>query len=140
MEDELLWYRFGQQKLSVVEWTHVAHVRVAMLHLARWPLDEAHVLMRVGIVRLNASHGLVETAKRGYHETITRGWLALLAPIVARETSMNGELRTAAIVAQRGPLLGRDALLRHYSNERLFSLEARARYVEPDLAPFDQLA
>jgi hypothetical protein len=32
-------------------------------------------------------------------------------------------------------LLGNDAPLRHYSRERLLGVEARARFVEPDLAP-----
>jgi len=87
--------------------------------------------MRVGIIRLNASHGLVETAARGYHETITRVWLAVVRQLmqeVAAESSL-------AFVEACGDRLAKDALLRHYSRERLMSVEARARFVEPDLAP-----
>src|SRR5689334_20809922 len=77
--DDALWSAFHERTLPAAQWTHVAHVRIAWMHLARYELDEAHLRMRVGIIRLNAAHGLVETAQRGYHETLTRVWLALVA-------------------------------------------------------------
>ena len=88
--------------------------------------------MRVGIVRLNAAHGLVETAKRGYHETMTRAWLLLVGAAMQESTEAESSL---AFLEAHGARLGKDAPLRHYSRERLLSLEARTRYVEPDLAP-----
>ena len=131
MDDQQLWQAFGSATLPEKDWTHQGHLRVAWLYSSRHPLDEAHVLMRVGIIRLNASHGLVETAARGYHETITRVWLAVVRQLmqeVAAESSL-------AFVEACGDRLAKDALLRHYSRERLMSVEARARFVEPDLAP-----
>ncbi len=68
MDDQELWQAFGSASLPEKDWTHRSHLRVGWLHSARYPLDEAHVLMRVGIIRLNATHGLVETAARGYHD------------------------------------------------------------------------
>ena len=100
--------------MPAASWTHAAHLRVAALFLARHALDEAHLLMRVGIIRLNQAHGLVETATRGYHETLTRVWLVLVAA---------------------GQPTDRDAPLRYYSRDRLFSLEARTIFLLPDLAP-----
>ena len=44
-----------------------------------------------------------------------------------------------AFVEACGDRLAKDALLRHYSRERLMSVEARARFVEPDLAPLPSL-
>src|SRR5215475_3892049 len=79
MPDDELWHAFHAATLPVAQWNHAAHLRVAWLHLARHELDEAHLRMRVGIIRLNAAHGLVETAERGYHETLTRVWLVLVA-------------------------------------------------------------
>jgi hypothetical protein len=59
MEDSALWATFRERSLSPADWTHRAHLRTAWMHLARWPsLDEAHLLMRVGIIRLNMVHGL----------------------------------------------------------------------------------
>jgi hypothetical protein len=101
------------------------------MYLQRYGLDEAHLLMRVGIVRLNLAHGLVETAKRGYHETMTRVWLLLVGAAMQESTEAESSL---AFLEAHGPRLGKEAPLKHYSRERLLSLEARTRYVEPDLA------
>lgn len=120
MTDDELWTAFHDRTLPAAEWTHAAHLRIATMHVDRYPLAEAHLLMRVGIIRLNAVHGLVETAQRGYHETLTWVWLALVADARRRGTPV-GEL-------------GKETPLRYYSRERLFSVEARARFVPPDLA------
>jgi hypothetical protein len=57
IDDDTLWRTFCDRTLGQAEWTHTAHLRVAWLHLARYPVDEAHLRMRVGIIRLNAAHG-----------------------------------------------------------------------------------
>jgi len=131
MDDRELWDRFTSTTLPADGWTHRAHLRVAWLFLDRHPLDEAHVLMRVGIIRLNAFHGLVETTARGYHETLTRVWLVLVASLRAIEPSLTSEAFVDAHLGQ----LGRDAALAHYSRARLFGVRARAVFVEPDLEP-----
>jgi hypothetical protein len=126
--DEALWRAFHDGTLPAAQWTHAAHLRVAWLHLARYELDEAHLRMRVGIIRLNAAHGLVETAERGYHETLTRVWLVLVAAARRRAPGTD----STRLLAQPG--LDREAPLAYYSRARLFSVAARARYVPPDLA------
>jgi hypothetical protein len=131
MDDQELWQAFGSASLPEKDWTHRGHLRVAWLYSQGHPLDEAHVLMRVGIIRLNAFHGLVETPARGYHETITRVWLVIVRALMKEVPAAS----SLAFVEACGDRLGRDALLRHYSRERLMSVEARARFVEPDLAP-----
>jgi hypothetical protein len=131
MDDQELWHAFGNATLPEKDWTHRGHLRVAWLYSSRFPLDEAHVLMRVGIIRLNAAHGLVETSARGYHETITRVWLAVVRALMKERPA---ESSLAFIEACAGRL-EKEALLRHYSRERLMSVEARARFVEPDIAP-----
>jgi ribulose kinase len=132
IDDTALWSLFRTASLPDSEWTHRGHLRVAWMFLQRHDLDEAHLLMRVGIIRLNASHDLIETAARGYHETLTRTWLALVA------RSMGGPVVSAtssSFVDAHSGALAKEAPLRHYSRERLFSLEARARFVDPDIEP-----
>jgi hypothetical protein len=129
MHDDRLWDAFSRSRLPEKEWTHRAHLRVAWLFSRDHPLDDAHVLMRVGIIRLNAFHGLVETTSRGYHETITRVWLVIVRSLMQRAAHESSEAFVDAWASE----LGKDALLRHYSRERLMSVEARARFVEPDL-------
>lgn len=127
LDDDTLWAAFHDRTLPAAQWTHVAHVRIAWMHLARYDLDEAHLRMRVGIVRLNAAHGLVETATRGYHETITRVWLILVA--AARRRDPGADSRGFLATHE----LAREAPLRYYSRERLFSVAARASFIAPDL-------
>ena len=123
---------FHDRSLPAAAWTHLAHLRVAWLHLARWPLlDEAHLRLRVGIIRLNHAHHLEETATRGYHETLTRVWLTL----VRHARNLDPSTSSAAFLDHHADLLDRQAPLRHYTRDRLFSLEARTIYVAPDLAP-----
>ncbi len=129
LSDAALWRAFHDRSLSAAEWTHAAHLRMAWMFLSRYGLDEAHVMMRVGIARLNAAQGLVETPQRGYHETLTRVWLALVQ--AARRGDEAAD--SASFVASHA--LPRELPLAHYSKERLFSVTARARFVEPDLAP-----
>ena len=128
LDDGALWIAFQERTLPVAQWTHAAHVRIAWLHLARYALDEAHLRMRVGIIRLNAAHGLVETAAHGYHDTLTRAWLALIADARRRDPCADSRAFLAAAA------LNRNAPLRYYSRERLFSVEARASFVPPDVA------
>lgn len=132
IDDHSLWTAFHERSLPHADWTHRAHLRMAWLHLGRWPaIDEAHLRMRAGIIRLNAAHGLEETPQRGYHETLTRVWLALVAAARRLEPGTDSD----AFVTLHAALLDRNAPLRHYSRERLFCDRARAIFVEPDLAP-----
>jgi hypothetical protein len=60
----------------------------------------------------------------------------LLAQFLKRRE--NGEsLGEAVARLLKGPLASRDVLLAFYSRERLMSVEARATWVEPDVAPLD---
>jgi hypothetical protein len=90
--------------------------------------------MRTGIRRLNQSHGTAETPTRGYHETITRAYIELLAMFLARFPDGTPlATRVSALLASR--LARRDALLTCYGRDRLTSPEARAAWVEPDRRP-----
>ena len=131
MNDAQLWQAFSTATLPAAAWTHAAHLRVAHMHLARHTLDDAHILMRVGIIKLNAAHGLIETPVRGYHETITRVWLALVAHAAREMLSTDSQ----AFLASHGHTLGADAPLRHYTRDRLYCTLARAVFIEPDLEP-----
>lgn len=135
MNDDELWAAFQGRSLPHADWTHRAHLRVAWMHIERWPsLDEAHLRMRVGIIRLNTAHGLEETPLRGYHETLTRVWLSLVAAARKLDASSDSE----AFLATHAVLLDRAAPLRHYSKERLFSGPARSIFITPDVAPLPE--
>lgn len=132
LPDDALWDSFHARTLPEKEWTHRAHLRMAWITLRKHAIDEAHVLIRVGIIRLNHAHGLVETAQRGYHDTLTYVWLRLVAAL-QRETPDFSDSRE--FLERHSASLAKDAPLRHFSRDRIMSLEARARCIEPDVAP-----
>jgi len=125
--------RFEACAIPAKAWTHAAHLSVGLWHVERYGRDGALVRLRTGIRRLNESHGSVNSATAGYHETITAAYVELLAQYL--ECREDGESLSAAIARLLGgPLAARDALLAFYSGERLMSVEARAAWVEPDVA------
>ena len=131
MDDQALWEGFVGCSLTSAQWTHEAHVRTAFLHAQRHSLDEAHLRLRAGIIRLNERHGLVETSARGYFETLTRVWLVLVADARARSGATNSHE-----LLERCPELWDRALpSRYYSKELLSSVRARSIFVAPDRAP-----
>ena len=126
--------RFAALTLAKEEWTHTAHLTVGAWYVERHGPTEALTLLRDGIRRLNESHGNVNTATDGYHETITAAYVTLLAAYLAACPS-GLPLDACVVRLLAGPLASRDMLFTFYSRERLQSVEARARWVEPDLAP-----
>jgi hypothetical protein len=131
VDDETLWKAFGDCSLSSADWTHEAHLRIAFLHARRYALDEAHLRLRAGIIRLNERHGLIETSGRGYFETLTRVWLVLVADARAR----SGATSSRELLERCPELYDRRLPSRHYSNEMLASVRARSIFVAPDLEP-----
>jgi hypothetical protein len=127
--------RFGDGTLSHAEWTHRAHLTVALWYASHHPPAEALDLVRAGILRLNAAHGVPTTTTRGYHETITRFYMHVVARYVEQEGRAGDWAERANLLVARSG--GRDLPLRYYSEARLTSPEARAGWVEPDLRPLD---
>ena len=115
-------------------WTHAAHLIVGMWHIDRYGTEEALSRLRVGIRRLNESHGTPNSDDDGYHETITRAYVQLLSQYYA---SCAAEMSLGERVMRllRSPLADRDALYAFYSRETLTAVDARSRWVEPDIAP-----
>ena len=124
---------FGDCSLPHVRWTHRAHLTVALWYSTHHPPDCALNLMRVGIHRLNAAHGLVPTPTRGYHETMTRLYMRVVGRFV-REEMPEGDWATRAnlLFDRHG---ARNLPLRYYSQELLMSPAARAGWVPPDREP-----
>jgi adenylate kinase family enzyme len=126
--------RFEACEIPAKEWTHAAHMVVGLWHVHRYGADDALIRLRSGIRRLNESHGGVNSATNGYHETITAAYVQLLAQYLA-SGSMDMSLDMKAIGLLGSPLASRDVLFTFYSRERLMSTAARAGWLEPDLGP-----
>src|SRR6478609_1051754 len=117
------------------EWTHEAHLAATTYLLQRRPdvdLDEE----LPGIIRrFNESVGGVNSDTEGYHETITRVFLHGVRLFLA-EADVKAPLHELINELLMSPMGRRDWPLRFYSRERLFSVEARRAFVEPDVAAF----
>lgn len=116
----------------------MTHLVVGTWHVHRYGPEEALARLRTGIRRLNESHGTVNSATSGYHETVTRAYVQLLSEFVA---GCPAEMPLREIVAAviDSAVAERDVLFRFYSRERLMSALARSEWVEPEAAPL-QLA
>jgi hypothetical protein len=124
---------FRDSTLPPAEWTHRAHLTVALWYATHHEAADALDLVRAGILRLNAAHGVPTTPTRGYHETITRFYMHVVGHFVEQEES-GGDWaeRANRLLARYGH---RELPLRHYSEGVLKSPEARAGWVGPDLLP-----
>ena len=112
MTDPAFLAAFRSQSIPHTDWTHRAHVRAAYLHLRELPFDAALSALRSGIKELNAAHGVVETPDRGYHETLTRAWLTVIASTLrTRGRCQDFE----AFAAEHPHLLCRTLLRLYYS-------------------------
>jgi len=118
--------------LPRTEWTHEAHLAATTYLLLRRPDIEIDVELPGLIRRYNESVGGVNSDTEGYHETITRVFLhgvRLFLSEADREEPLH-ELVNELLLS---PIGRRDWPLRFYSPGRLFSVEARKHFVEPDL-------
>jgi len=115
------------------EWTHEAHLAATTyLLLKRREIDLDDQLPDI-IRRFNESVGGVNDDTQGYHETITRAFLAGVRLSLA-EADLTEPLHELVNQLLLSPMGHRDWPLRFYSRERLFSVEARRRFVDPDVA------
>jgi hypothetical protein len=126
--------RFAAQAIPASEWNHRCHLLVGAWHVFHLGPDLALERLRAGIRRLNQVHGTPETETRGYHETITRAHVELLAIFLGGFPAATPlEARAAALL--ESPLASPQALLRFYDRPRLLSPAARAGWLEPDREP-----
>ncbi|HZT59399.1 MAG TPA: hypothetical protein VFA21_12385 [Pyrinomonadaceae bacterium] len=122
---------FEDCRLPREEWTHAAHLTVALWHLLQYDWPEAVERVRSGIERYNAAHGIVATPTGGYHETLTIFWLRRVRSFL--ESGRNEARSLVALANELVASADKNLPLEHYTRELLFSPEARARWVEPDL-------
>jgi len=127
--------RFEDCTLPREEWTHAAHLTVALWHLLQFDWPEAVTRVRRGIKRYNAAHGILTTPTGGYHETLTVFWLRVVRGFL--EAERNEARALVSLANELAATHDKGLPFSHYTRERLFSPEARATWVEPDLMPLN---
>jgi hypothetical protein len=121
--------------LPKARWTHDGHLAATAGLILLRPEIDAEAALPGLIRRLNDSHGVPNSDTRGYHETITRFFLAAIrAWLAADDATAPAHARVNALLD--GPLGGGKRVLAPYWSEAvLFSVEARRGWVAPDLQP-----
>ena len=124
---------FRELRLPKPAWTHRAHLTAALWFFTHHSWEETAVLIPAAIKRYNAVTGVEDSATNGYHQTITRFYLwAVVRWMRERPVTDGFAARANALYDELGD---RELPLPYYSRERLWSVEARAGWVEPDLVP-----
>jgi hypothetical protein len=131
--DEEFLRAFEDCTLPFDQWRHRAHIKVAYLYLCRLPYGQALETIRENIKRYNAATNTPESLERGYHETITVAWLRLVHFTLCE---YGAAASADEFLEAQEHLLNRKALRFFYSRERIISWQAKAEFIEPDLAPF----
>jgi hypothetical protein len=110
----------------LTDFTHEDHVRMAFAYARRDGAGAA-----VGGAR--RIRGLAEklAAPGKYHDTLTVAWARVVGHLAARSGATSFE----EFLHDHPLLRNRHLMSAHYSRDLLFSRAARARFVEPDLAP-----
>lgn len=123
--------RFENRQLPKVEWTHEAHLVVAIWYTWHHDEDEAMNLVRDFIWNHNESVGTANSETDGYHESITKFWVYVGKRFLeSNEFEGYTEACTAFIDSK---FASSKHPLQYYTADVLFSLEARRNWVEPDL-------
>ena len=125
---------FLNRSLPKAEWTHAAHFAALLWLLRHRPDLRPETDMAALIRAYNEATGTENSDTSGYHETITQ------ASITVTRTFMAGFAEQHPLFDLLNQLsasrLGRsDWPLAHWRRETLFSVEARRRWVDPDLLP-----
>ena len=118
------------------DWTHAAHCTAAVYLLKRRPdLDLPSELP--GIIRAyNEATGVPNSDTDGYHETITQFYIRAVRAFLARvpHDATLADTCNRLIASSFGE---RNFPLRFYSRDRLFSVEGRRGWLDPDLQPLE---
>ena len=114
-------------------WTHEAHLGACLWLLSERPDIDVDAEIADIIRRFNESVGGVNDDTQGYHDSITRAYVAGVRLFLTETGETGLTERVNALLLS--PMGGRDWPLRFYSRDLLFSVPARCAFVEPDLAP-----
>jgi len=118
------------------QWTHAAHWAATL-----WMLTERLEMLPErdlpGLIRAyNESVGGQNTDTAGYHETITQASIGAARRFLDERKELGEPLFASCNALMETELGDPEWLLEYWTRERLFSVEARRRWVEPDKRGF----
>lgn len=139
MSDAEFLKQFEAQTLPFKQWNHRAHLKVAYLYLQKLSFDQALAKMRKNIKAYNEANDVPEGPASGYNETTTHALLQLVAAIMHAYGKVLPTADADEFCDMHPELASRHVLRFFYSPERRMHPDAKAHFVEPDLAPLPRL-
>jgi hypothetical protein len=130
--------QFENKTLPKEKWTHIAHIAVAFYEIDNAKdFEKALSILRNRIKEYNLSVGTKNTNNSGYHETLTVFWLTVINEFYSANIRFSLDEKLNRFIksicsASRFPTL-------FFSRELLFSLNARQKWVNPDLLPISNI-
>lgn len=128
---------FEAGKLPKAEWTHEAHLIMAIWSNTYYAESEILNRVRENIIQHNESVGTPNSETEGYHETLTQFWLWVAGRYLDQNKVRSMLVNCNAFI--NSPFANRKYPFEYYSFEQLFSVEARLSWAEPDLNPMQEL-
>lgn len=108
---------------------HAGHVRIAWIHLQRYPLAQAIQLTCDGIERFANHLGVPDK----YNRTLSEALMRIMANLGATNTCLSWD---GYMSENRGLFENAQQLLgQYYSNELLNSKAAKSTFMQPDISP-----
>ena len=131
LSDEAFALQSAEGTLKPGLFSHVAHLRLAYIHLQRHGLEQAIANMNTQILAFAIQQNVPDNVNR----TVTTAAVYTMHSFMQRSTKPGFEA-----LMQEFPQLKTDfkgLLAKHYSGDIFTSREAKAQFLEPDLAPFE---
>lgn len=116
-------------EFPVPEFDHHAHLRLAYIYIVQRGAPEAVQLVRDALIGLLKYAGIDPTQK--YHETLTEAWILAVYHFMH---CSNGAKSANEFIENNPALLDSKIMMTHYSEDVLFSDQARELFVKPNLA------
>ncbi|XP_060077751.1 uncharacterized protein LOC132557281 [Ylistrum balloti] len=127
--DEIFIKAFEDASLPFEDWTHEAHLKMAWNYISEFGKDGATPHIVEGIQNFNKQNE--DKVKYDYHETITMFYISVVTDAIQRGNADCFD----DFISSHTYLLDRSLPSQYYSKSRLFSPEARHRFVSPDIRP-----
>ncbi|MEM6321319.1 MAG: hypothetical protein AAF960_26915 [Bacteroidota bacterium] len=128
-QDELdfIVQRFNNKTLPKSDWTHHAHLIVALWHNLNYPFPRAVELVRNKIKAYNIYVGTQNTDTAGYHETLTVLWMALSKNYIFEHSKLSFQELVNQFLCSE--VSQKEVVFQYYSKEVLLSTKARKEWV-----------
>lgn len=131
LTDDQFEKQFESLTLNPVLFSHEAHLRLAWIHITRYGVDQAIENICNQIKAFAAFHGDHDK----YNHTVTIVAVRVVYHFMLKSNSDN--FKDFILKSARLKTEFRQLIETHYSTNIFTSVEAKTRYLAPDLQPFD---